>query len=387
MIDGFSSRNVRIELEFDDPFAKYKGLHISRTQVGYNIRGSVHKYHNNGEHNADDYCLSDFAETLNQMFEEMGLNPDIAPLCTFEFGVNIKLPTSPQSVLKRLILHRSGGGSTRGLYKEFEYSEYILKIYDKSGIEQSEDDILRIEIKIKKMRYIRDKRKIYVRMLSDLLDVAIWERLEDVLINAIEECLIIEMNGQEVDALTDKQKIQYYKYINPNFWHELHKESRQKYHRERKRCDKFINVHSKSRLKQDIISHVRQKCSELRDLSEVDESVKKWDKITTLQSWTKQSKTDEITIKIKGEFVSPGTPGQRSVKYCLTCGRIIENPRKGQKYCSAKDVGYSQAHKCRNSASNPKNNTRRTIERIISIPLLFDLSETIAPEKRKFYVG
>lgn len=392
MIDGFSSRMVRINLEFDDRFANYKGLKIIQSQIGHNIRGSVHKFHNNGEHNANDYTLTDFADTLNQIYNEIGLNPDITVLTTLEFGVNIKLPITPDRALNRLVLHKSNIGESKKGYREFKYKEYILKIYDKSGIEQIGGDILRIEIKVSKMRYIRDKQKVFVKTLSDLLDFEIWSQLEDILINAVEDCLFIEMTDQEIKNLTDKQKIQFHQYDNPKFWNDLHLVSRKKYHRERVKCEQFIKQFSTSTLKSDIISLMRHKCMELRDISEINDNVKKWDKITTLQEYEKHAKCDEITIKIKSDIVppektpptSPEPQTPDNAKRCATCGRIIENPRKGQKYCSATEVGYEAAHKCRNTASNPKNNTLRSIERVISIPLLFDLSETIAPDKLKY---
>ena len=75
-------------------------------------------------------------------------------------------------------------------------------------------------------------------------------------------------------------------------------------------------------------------------------------------------------------------PAEVNKIYCLGCGAEIVNPRKGQKFCSAKQVGYERAHKCRNNNSNPRNNTRRSYIRLISVPMLFDTSEYIQQEKR-----
>jgi len=76
-------------------------------------------------------------------------------------------------------------------------------------------------------------------------------------------------------------------------------------------------------------------------------------------------------------------PGDEPLR-CAGCGAIIPTPSKGQKFCSAKVVGYENAHRCRNNISNPRNNVKRSINRVLSIPLFFDLSEMIAENKKQF---
>jgi len=90
MIDGFKCWNAKTTLEKDS--YNHNGLRISKnSHEGFVINGSLHKFSNGGVHNADDYFLSDFKNTLNQLFDEIGLNPEITPVNGFEFGVNIKL--------------------------------------------------------------------------------------------------------------------------------------------------------------------------------------------------------------------------------------------------------------------------------------------------------
>ncbi len=103
MIDSVTSNLTVLNIGIEKP-DKVKGLRIRPIKDNfYSVRGSLHKYSNEGLHNADDFQFSDLKKTLNQLSDEIGLNADIAPLNGFEFGVNIKLPTNPNNALNRLI--------------------------------------------------------------------------------------------------------------------------------------------------------------------------------------------------------------------------------------------------------------------------------------------
>jgi hypothetical protein len=388
MIDNVTTKPVVLNIGTDKP-ETVKGIRIRPIKDNfYSMRGSFHKHKNDGLHNADDYSLSDFKNTLNQLSNEFGLNADIAPLNGFEFGVNIKLPTNPNNVLNRLILHKTETGNRQKEYKEFRYNNHTFKIYNKSELTDIEpyqsSNILRVEVRVKRMEFIRKQKKLYLKRLSDLLDVAVWERLEKILIETIQECLFIDFSENEIMKLSNSNEKLYLKYANPLFWERLYSETRQnrnKYTRERAKCEAFINQYSKSTLKTDIIKLITAKCTELRDIEKTNEVVKKWDKLTIIQT-TKESENWDKLTRIYKDNLYQTTPTIET--RCKGCGRIIENPRKGQLYCSAKVVGYNEAHKCRNNNSNPRNNTKKSIRRVLSIPLLFDLSETIAPEKRMY---
>lgn len=388
MIDNVTTKPVVLNIGTDKP-ETVKGLRIRPIKDNfYSVRGSYHKYKNDGLHNADDYTLSDFKNTLNQLFDEFDLNPDIAPLNGFEFGVNIKLPTNPNIALNRLILHKTEIGNRQKDYKEFEYTNHSFKFYNKSGLTKIEPyqsgNILRIEIRVEKMEFIRNQKHVYLTRISDLLDVAVWERLEQILIETINDCLIIDFSKKEISLLSTDNHIQYLQYANPLFWERLYSETRQnrnKYTRERAKCEAFINQYSKSTLKTDIINLIKDKCMELRDVSKANEVVKKWDKLTIIKTTNEPEKWDKLTRKIRGQNVPTDTT---TATRCKGCGCIIPSPRKGQMYCSEKVVGYNEAHKCRNNNSNPRNNTKKSIRRVLSIPLMFDLSETISPEKRMY---
>ena len=144
---------------------------------------------------------------------------------------------------------------------------------------------------------------------------------------------------------------------------------------------------------------ISKKCKELRDVTAANLIEKKWDELPVLSfanqlqrcdelpvlcDEKRNESCDEIPIKMNEYFVLNQFSEDDRVKMCKGCGRIIKNPKKNQSFCSAQEVGYVEAHRCRNKNSNPRNKAKASIRRLSSIPLLFDLSEIIAPEKIKY---
>ena len=381
MIDGIKNNMVITNIE--TPELKYNGLTFRENKFGcYTMSGSLHYFHNGGKHNANDMKFTDLQEVIKQLNFELSINPDITPVNGFEFGVNIKLPTTPDRVLKCVILYGNNIGQRKPGYLEFPFENYRLKIYNKSAIpkgnEFKNDNLLRVEVAIKRMKHL--KGKVHIKQLSDLLDLHVWKQLEQILIKTFEECLIIDVPKTNLDALTDKELLRYKDFINPLYWGEL-SANKDRYYKKKKQCKEFINGIGGNDLKEKLIGMIRDKCRELRNVTET----QKGDFLPEFQSADKTQKGDFLPIKIiPGISRTQPTEQQPTTIYCKGCGRVIENPRNGQRFCSAKVVGYENAHRCRNNATNPMHNTQRTIKRILSIPLMFDLSDTIAPEKRMY---
>lgn len=81
-----------------------------------------------------------------------------------------------------------------------------------------------------------------------------------------------------------------------------------------------------------------------------------------------------------------GPQPARQQRYCLTCGRPLSSTSSKAKFCSEKEWGAA-AKKCRNAASNPRNNTRRSLRKIESEPLLFDHRPFVdVPEPMRAFV-
>ena len=92
--------------------AKYKGLKFFITQstkyenrVYYSVRGSLHKYFNNGKHNANDFSFYDLKNVIQELQEKFSINPKTSTLRNIEFGTNTITPIEAKEVLKNLVCY------------------------------------------------------------------------------------------------------------------------------------------------------------------------------------------------------------------------------------------------------------------------------------------
>ena len=160
-------------------YSEYKGLKITYTPKGkLVVKGSLHKYWNEGVHNHNDFSEVQSKLTLNSFVKQFQIPLDVSLIKGLEIGVNIKLPFSPKTVIDNCFIHKGVTpemkyDSRKGHYVQFEHSQYIIKIYNKSlqyksqGL-QVDNNIMRFEIKFKKMEILNNKFGIYA--LQDLLD-------------------------------------------------------------------------------------------------------------------------------------------------------------------------------------------------------------------------
>ena len=198
---GAAKDNLRQNplLKFSE--ATYDGLRLRITPDACYVRGSLHRFKNRGEHNADDFTLSDFGNTLIRLSSELEINPEILVFSNVEFGLNVPLPFAIDEFLQSIILYR--GEKTAGVVREphgirIEFTEYIVKAYDKTKVlpKHTEKDTLRFEIDITRTRRIRnqlmDDNTTVVRTLSDLAQPAVWRCFGNELVRAFDALVICD---------------------------------------------------------------------------------------------------------------------------------------------------------------------------------------------------
>ena len=367
MIDGVRAYQVQASIEED--YAKIDGINFRRDKFGsFTMDGSLHRYHNKGKGNADDYRFTDLKETMKRLYNELEINPEITRISRVEFGVNIILPINAKIVVRSVILfrHKEGGIEDGGRY--FTFADYLFKVYPKN------DNIIRVEFKVRNFRHLKQK-KIHVRSLDDLLNKDVLNGFKKILIDAIEDCMIIYVPKKVVKKLSDKDRRRYAEYTNPLYWAEINENKSKNLSREKRRCDEFINSIGGTDLKDELLIQIRDKCDYLLNYSDL-KSVEFF-KENNQQMNNRVSSFSSLDNSMKNTT----TTTKENVIRCAGCGAIINNPRKGQRYCSAKVIGYENAHRCRNNISNAKNNIQRSIRNVLSIPLMFDLRDIIEKEK------
>jgi len=370
MIDGV--RAYLVQADIDEDNANIDGLHFRRDRFGsFSMNGSLHKFHNNGKGNADDYRFTDLADTLKRLYNELKINPEITQISRVEFGVNIILPIDAEIVTDSVILFRNDAGESKPIGRFFEFADYELKIYRKDA------KILRVEVRVKNLRHLKQK-KVSIRTLDDLLNENVLNGLKRILIETFDDCMIINVPAKVVEKLNDADGRRYAEYTNPLFWNKIRRDKRKNFSREKKRCDEFIKSIGGTDLKDELTKQIGEKCDYLLNYSD-SKSVEFFKEINQ-QKNNEVSSFSSLDNSMKNRTIQP--PG--NAIRCAGCGSIIENPRKGQRFCSAKVVGEKKAHQCRNRDSNPRNHVKGAIKKVLSIPLIFDLRDIIDQDKKKY---
>lgn len=218
--------------------AEFHGLTIIIYDSGRTvIKGSLHKYRNEGWHNADQFTFNDLQIVIKQLELELGIQSDKCLIHQIEFGVNmVDLYYSIQKLLDGLIFHkgRMFSASSGGLYRQCEHQRYIVKVYDKGRLSRhynSPVDVFRFEMKIRKMIHISG---VGISYLSDLCT--------DKWIALVGKMLVMEWN--EIlffDSTLNDDSANSFKWSNPIYWKNL---SRQKRHIERKKFNNATKLNS-----------------------------------------------------------------------------------------------------------------------------------------------
>jgi hypothetical protein len=190
--------------------------------------------------------------------------------------------------------------------------------------------------------------------------------------------MIINVPAKVIAKLNDADGRKYAEYTNPINWNKIRRDKSKNFSRERRRCNEFIKSIGGTDLKDELLKQIRDKCDYLLNYSDLKS-------VEFFKEKNKQINDEVSSFSSLDNSVNNWTinPPDNAIR-CAGCGAIINNPRKGQRYCSAKVVGYENAHRCRNNISNPKNNTKRSIQNVLTIPLMFDLRDIIDEDKIKY---
>jgi hypothetical protein len=221
------------------------------------LSGSLHKFHNKGEHNCNDFDINAFRDVLRRFDELFKVRPQNLKLICLEYGVNITPPIESNQIINHLMQHKhkdfeSKISNDKGNYKQAEHSEYIVKIYNKAKQFKLNFEVLRIEIKETNLRHHR-AQGIYT--LQDFIQSDKRPIVES-LINKWDEVVYYDNTSNNQDRWNQ--------YNNINFWRELStQKSRTSYFRHRKSLRK-LNESTGQNI-QDKISHlIKVKIQELQ---------------------------------------------------------------------------------------------------------------------------
>lgn len=345
-----------------------------------NINGSVHKYFNSGLHNYNDFTIPNLVEVFTDLSLKFDLNPLLTSLHNLEFGVNVIVPYSTNRLLNSIISYKGKEYEVeryngKGYLLRFSFDHYDLKIYNKGLQYQQSENILRFEIKVKRMEYFRT-RDINIKCLSDLLNTGNYIKLMTCLLKAFSDILIYD-NSIRLKGLTERERAILINGKNPKYWSELVEKGKDiKY--KRNRFNSLVAKYGKQNIKETILKLIENKFVELSLINtstqiKIKEYLNQFQNITYPELTTFKSANLKTNLP-ENNYSNKGLIESKKERKCLTCGNDITNQKNGSVFCSEKIFG-KEAKKCRNQQSNPKNNYERKEAQIYKGALLFDITE------------
>lgn len=208
---------------------KEENLDIRITKEGSFIFGSLHKFENLSfegiNHNANPFTFYQLECLIPYLIEKFNLKNN-HKITAFEFGFNIPIDRDPEIIVAQNILmydfkspNRDLKYKGKGDFKEFQKSDYSLKIYNKSKQYKLESHILRIELKITTTRKVQE---LGIFSLEDFLNKTTMINLFGALYKEFDKVLIVDQFDSSKFNEGDTQKLN--KYTNPNFWFRVNQE-------------------------------------------------------------------------------------------------------------------------------------------------------------------
>jgi hypothetical protein len=207
------------------------------------LSGSLHKYWNNifndKAHNYNDFCFSDLIKVIVDLINKFKIDPYDSIIQNLEFGVNISTPFSPEEFLNSIINYKGSSFNAtheRSMhYLQCKAQQYCIKTYNKGLQYKTQNNILRFEIKIFKMKKIENTN---IKTLIDLLDIEKHFKLIEILLSIFKDLLIYD-KSTDTKRLRIEEQLLLSNGSHNSYWEELKKNQTANYYKIR---EKFINL-------------------------------------------------------------------------------------------------------------------------------------------------
>jgi hypothetical protein len=283
--------------------AEYFGLKFKIKHQKVRLQGSLHKYRNAGRHNYDDFTAQDVGKVVQELSERCEIDTAQTELNNVEFGVNVVLPFGVSLVLDNLIVYKGkpfqeveeDGMS----YYQCKKAHFIIKIYDKGLQYKLPDNVLRFEVKVLKMQYLKSKG-VKLRYFSDLLNRGIYEPLGNILTETFESILFAD-NRLNERKLNSKESKTYLRGNNPKTW-EVSKSNDSEWKKLQRLEIRYLNILDKYRegvnFKLVVAELIRAKSLELSTFYRPDETVLSLKNVQFLPTESQDEKTQSVQFLV-----------------------------------------------------------------------------------------
>lgn len=244
---------------------KYFNMDVRITESSAYVFGSLHKFFNGylsdgkESHNYNTFDYKELNYVIDELTNSLGILPTKTTITNLEFGFNVLVSNDPKYIVDKNIIffnHQSHNRDLkfagRGDFKEFQKTDYNLKIYNKSKQYSQQEYILRVEVKIKMKRVIQ---RLGIYSLNDLKDKEKLNNLFEFFLDKINRLHIID-DFQNREDIPESVKAKLLKFTNSLYWKRIFekpKPFRKNYINE---FEKLIRKYRLDSLKKEIINKI-----------------------------------------------------------------------------------------------------------------------------------
>lgn len=222
--------------------ADWENLKIVEHSNSYYLEGSIHKFSKTHGLNHDLFTLKEIESVIGVISYRLQIDPADCIIHSMEAGVNLKLPYDLGLILNDLIHCRyteikNQRLKNSGNLRSTNSQHIIVKYYDKSKHVVVDDNILRYEVKFRRMQRLQ---RIYGSPLTlvDLINPRLIFHLREILKRKWNETYLLEHDC--LSKLPVPIKMEVLESQNINYWKV--KNSDRPYERLSKKVGYFISV-------------------------------------------------------------------------------------------------------------------------------------------------
>jgi len=188
------------------------------------LKGSYHK-HAQGGINHKDFTFSDIQRVIEELVDAFKFDPKDAAFNFIEIGVNIEVSTDPTSLIKNFLRYRHKEFETlpvtgKGFGRKCELQRMIIKVYNKSLQYGLPFHLLRFEVKVTRMEFLK-QYGIDRLTMDDLKRPDVYPKLLNMLLDVFDRILLfnpdIDMNS--IQNQKDRELVLQGRF--PEYWKEL----------------------------------------------------------------------------------------------------------------------------------------------------------------------
>ncbi|WAC11060.1 hypothetical protein [Dyadobacter pollutisoli] len=360
--------------------ALYKGLRFEIKPypdgtTGMTIRGSLHKYFNNGNHNCNQFTFNDLVDVVHDLETRFAVCPASTLIENMEIGVNVNVPFEVKKILTSLISYSDKTFEVINARKPLlgrlcPSFDFDIKLYDKAlqaatdvPVQKFQEvsNLLRFEVATNRMRWLRSCN---IKTLADLTVREKVSPLLNLMATVLDKMIFVDIDA-DVSLLSDSDHALYGLLRDRDKWRRFDKRKRYKMRHRLpvllEKCKAFNYAGMLQTLLTDTWTALFEEAERERLLHQLSDCEKTNE---ATEGWTiAQLECDSAIVPSQEKEqreIDKNLSETETSKTCRCCGKDISEQKRGSRFCSKKYKGLA-AKKCRNSESNNRRNKKRVV--------------------------